>query len=109
MPLLFSYGTLREAQVQLSTFGRRLAGTPDALPGFEPSLFTDQHGQHANVKFSGNDGNRVAGLALEITDAELAMADAYEAPFCYKRIAVKLASGTEAWVYVHVSDQDAQQ
>jgi len=33
VPLLFSYGTLQEERVQLSTFGRRLSGEPDALPG----------------------------------------------------------------------------
>jgi hypothetical protein len=30
---LFSYGTLRQEEVQLATFGRRLAGRPDALVG----------------------------------------------------------------------------
>jgi hypothetical protein len=37
MPLLFSYGTLQEEKVQLSTFGRRLGGQRDELLGFEPS------------------------------------------------------------------------
>ena len=37
MPLLFSYGTLQQSDVQLATFGRRLVGKPDALLGFEPS------------------------------------------------------------------------
>ena len=31
MPLLFSYGTLQQAEVQLATFGRLLQGAPDAL------------------------------------------------------------------------------
>jgi hypothetical protein len=34
---LFSYGTLQNPQVQIATFGRRLAGHPDALPGFAMS------------------------------------------------------------------------
>ena len=38
MPLLFSYGTLQEEDVQRSTFGRLLHGTRDELPGFEQSL-----------------------------------------------------------------------
>ena len=38
MPLLFSYGTLQQAAVQLSTFGRLLAGQPDELVGFELSV-----------------------------------------------------------------------
>ena len=33
--LLFSYGTLQLEAVQLATFGRKLAGTADGLPGFE--------------------------------------------------------------------------
>ena len=31
--LLFSYGTLQIEAVQLSTFGRKLVGTADELPG----------------------------------------------------------------------------
>ena len=38
MPLLFSYGTLQQEDVQLATLGRRLDGHPDELVGFEPSL-----------------------------------------------------------------------
>ena len=37
MPRLFSYGTLQEERVQLSTFGRRLEGHRDELVGFERS------------------------------------------------------------------------
>jgi hypothetical protein len=33
--LLFSYGTLQLEAVQMAVFGRRLAGTSDALRGFE--------------------------------------------------------------------------
>ena len=40
---LFSYGTLRQENVQLATFGRRLEGRPDALAGFalSPMTITD--------------------------------------------------------------------
>jgi hypothetical protein len=31
----FSYGTLQLEAVQMATFGRQLAGTSDALRGFE--------------------------------------------------------------------------
>lgn len=34
MPSLFSYGTLRQSDVQLATFGRLLDGTPDTLVGY---------------------------------------------------------------------------
>eukprot|EP01133_Synstelium_polycarpum_P028912 gene28912-35239_t len=35
---LFSYGTLQQEGVQLSSFGRLLQGTPDAMPGFRKSM-----------------------------------------------------------------------
>ena len=38
MPLMFSYGTLQQDNVQLSTFGRLLQGQRDELLGFEQSL-----------------------------------------------------------------------
>ena len=43
----------------------------------------------------------MSGTVFEITDAELAAADEYERPAAYNRIAVTLASGKKAWVYVH--------
>ncbi len=98
MPLLFSYGTLQQEDVQWSTFGRLLEGQPDELPGFEPSVSVTR--QHANVIFNGWADSRVAGTVFEITDAELAAADEYEQRAKYVRIAATLASGKQAWVYV---------
>jgi hypothetical protein len=87
MPLLFSYGTLQQSAVQLSTFGRLLEGQPDELVGFEQSLlkiedpeFVAASGKshHAIVKFNGNRDSRVSGMVFELSDAELASADHYE-------------------------------
>lgn len=109
MPLLFSYGTLQQDDVQLSTFGRLLQGHRDELPGYEPSLvrIEDPHivatggkTHHANVTFNGRNDSRVSGTVFEITDAELGAADQYEQPAAYERIAATLASGKQAWVYV---------
>ena len=97
MPRLFSYGTLQQEDVQWSTFGRLLEGQRDELPGFEASVSA---AQHANVLFTGSVDRRVAGTVFEITDAELAAADEYEQRAKYTRIAVTLASGKQAWVYV---------
>lgn len=97
MPLIFSYGTLQQEDVQRSTFGRRLRGQRDELPRFEPSSVT----HHSNVTFNGSEESRVPGMVFEITGAELASVDEYEAQFLYSRIAVTLASGRNAWVYVH--------
>jgi gamma-glutamylcyclotransferase (GGCT)/AIG2-like uncharacterized protein YtfP len=110
MPQLFSYGTLQEEAVQRSTYGRRLEGAKDELIGFEPSTVKIEDPEvaarlgkthHANVVLSADPSTRVAGMVFEITDEELIRTDAYEAPYSYKRIAVTLASGQDAWVYVH--------
>jgi len=107
MSLLFSYGTLQQEEVQLSTFGRLLKGQPDDLVGFEVAIFTVQDPafvaasgtpQHAIVKFNGRPESRVRGTVFEVTDAELAKSDAYE-PRGYTRIETTLASGKRAWVY----------
>jgi gamma-glutamylcyclotransferase (GGCT)/AIG2-like uncharacterized protein YtfP len=98
MPLLFSYGSLQQEDVQLSTIGRRLDGQRDELPRFE---------KNANVTLSGDPDSRVSGTVFEITDDELARIDRYEAPVSYRRVAVTLASGRQAWVYLHQQDQQS--
>jgi gamma-glutamylcyclotransferase (GGCT)/AIG2-like uncharacterized protein YtfP len=110
MPSIFSYGTLQQPDVQMSTFGRLLDGQKDQLVGFEQSLVKIEDPEeaaiidrthHANVVFNGDSNCRVTGTALEISDAELAAADKYEESAHYERISTTLASGREAWVYVH--------
>jgi Gamma-glutamyl cyclotransferase, AIG2-like len=111
MPLVFSYGTLQQEHVQLSTFGRPLHGQRDELLGFEHSLVRIEdprvaaasgNTHHANVAFNGRDDSRVSGTVFEITDTELAAADRYEELAAYKRVDAILASGKRAWVYLHV-------
>lgn len=94
MPLLFSYGTLQQEDVQRATFGRLLNGEPDQLPGFALS----QHLIYANVIPS--ESSHVAGTVYELTDADLEAADRFEEDAAYRRIEVDLASGKRAWVYV---------
>jgi hypothetical protein len=107
MPLLFSYGTLQEEAVQLSTFGRLLRGHPDELIGFELSTLRVQDpafvaasgkSDHAIVRFDGKNESRVRGTAFDVSEEELAMADRYE-PAGYNRISTTLASGRTAWVF----------
>lgn len=116
MPLIFSYGTLQRDEVQRIAFGRTLSGQRDELPRYEPSLVRIEDPQvaaalgrthHANVRFNGKDVSRVPGTVYEITDVELARADEFEAPFSYRRVAATLASGTEAWVYLHDGSHEA--
>jgi hypothetical protein len=110
MPLLFSYGTLQQEDVQRSIFGRTLHGERDQLPAYELTAVPIEdpevaaalgRTEHANVVRTGNESSRVAGTALDVTDAELALADQFEAPFSYVRVSATLASSRDAWVYVH--------
>ena len=108
MPLLFSYGTLQQADVQRATFGRLLSGSADRLPGYAQAMVaiddpavvaTSGKTYHPIVRHSGTASDGVDGAVFEITDAELANADRYEVA-AYKRVGVTLASGRQAWVYV---------
>jgi gamma-glutamylcyclotransferase (GGCT)/AIG2-like uncharacterized protein YtfP len=54
---------------------------------------------HPIVAFTGASEDRVPGALFEISDAELAHADAYEVA-AYVRVKAPLASGLDAWVYV---------
>ena len=109
MPLVFSYGTLQQEDVQLATFGRLLHGQKDELLGFEQSFVkieeprvvtTSGRTHHANVTFNGRNDSRVSGTVFEITNAELTAADQYEQVATYKRVSAMLASGKRAWVYI---------
>jgi gamma-glutamylcyclotransferase (GGCT)/AIG2-like uncharacterized protein YtfP len=100
MPLLFSYGSLQREDVQLATFARRLAGSKDALPGFELATSTRGPVHHANLVPGAADGGRVEGMVFGVTEAELALADEYERRDCYHRIEAVLVSGRSCWVYV---------
>jgi gamma-glutamylcyclotransferase (GGCT)/AIG2-like uncharacterized protein YtfP len=106
--LLFSYGTLQQDEVQLSSFGRLLEGQEDAMVGYRRSLIeitdpdvirTSGRRFHPIVEVSGNPDDEVRGRVFRITDSELLAADAYEVSD-YKRIQVPLRSGSTAWVYV---------
>lgn len=108
MPLLFSYGTLQQPEVQRATFGRVLEGGHDALVGYVVDMVeiedavvvaTSGKPQHPIVRHTGHPEDRVAGVVLVVTDAELAHADRYEVA-AYRRVEAELASGRRAWVYV---------
>ena len=108
MPLLFSYGTLQQEDVQLAIFDRKLRGEQDELLGYEQMLLiiedpavvaTSGKTQHSIVKPSRDPASRIKGTVYELTQAELQRADRYEVA-AYKRAAARLASGKEAWVYV---------
>jgi len=105
---LFSYGTLRQPNVQRAAFGRLLEGRPDALPGFalSPMAITDPRAiaasgaaVHTIAGATGDPADLVPGLVFGLTAGELEAADRYE-PDGVARVRVWLASGAEAFVYV---------
>lgn len=111
---LFSYGTLQQTNVQLTTFGRELVGEQDAMVGYKRSMLTitdpeviatSGSSEHPVVLPSEVPEDRVEGTVFRITPEELIAADGYEVDD-YTRISVKLESGNEAWVYVHHSAVD---
>jgi gamma-glutamyl AIG2-like cyclotransferase len=106
--LLFSYGTLQLEAVQMATFGRLLAGTSDALRGFElislkiedPTVVAiSGTAHHTMARFTGRVSDVVSGTVFGVTPAEIQNADKYEVP-AVKRVAVVLQSGVRAWAYV---------
>jgi hypothetical protein len=110
MPLLFSYGTLRDPARQQKLFGRRLHGSADELPGYacvsvviDDAAFALAYGaRQAMVRYTGKDEDRTGGVVFDVTESELATADAYE-PAEYERVLMRLASGLVAWVYTERS------
>jgi hypothetical protein len=109
--LLFAYGTLQTEAVQLSTFGRKLEGTPDTLTGYRLRMIriedqdfvaTSGTADHRNLEFTGDQSDSVEGTVFKVTQPELEQSDAYE-PAGYKRVLVQLRSGLEAWVYLKSS------
>ena len=109
---LFSYGTLQQDAVQLATFGRKLAGRQDRLPGYRLSLIaigdpavvaTSGKSHHPMVSRTGSPEDSVEGAVLLVTSDELAQADRYEVAD-YRRDRVLLSSGQAAWAYVDARD-----
>lgn len=106
---LFTYGTLQLKEVQLDTFGRKLEGSPDVLPGYrlvkitiEDKDFVVKSGtaEHRNLQFTGNELDFVEGTVFSVTMEEIEKSDAYE-PEGYERVLVQLKSGANAWIYLN--------
>jgi len=106
--LLFTYGTLRRPEVQLDTFGRLLDGHRDILEGHTIDYAdlddaretgTGEVSVHPILRATGNSADKVVGVVSAMTESELHAADDFECTL-YRRVAVTLASGVGAWVYV---------
>ena len=108
MENLFTYGTLQLEEVQLSTFGRKLEGKPDALVGYRLVMIEIQDedfvvksgtADHRNLQFTGDSSDLVEGIVFKVTMEELKQSDAYE-PEGYERVLVECKSGLSAWIYL---------
>jgi len=108
VPVLFSYGTLQQPEVQQANYGRLLDGTPDALLGYrlEPLTISDPDvvrvsgkAVHTIARPSGNPEDRIDGVRFTLTEAELAATDDYEVK-AYARAEIVLESGVRAFAYV---------
>ena len=97
MEKLFSYGTLRDHEVQIELFGRNVASQKDTLKGYGIQPI-EIGGELHKLAVADEDGS-IKGRVLELTTEELTVCDFYE-PAPYERIEVTLASGETAWAYV---------
>ena len=114
---LFSHGTLQTESVQVSTFGRRLDGRPDALIGYRLRMIqimdqefvaTSGAEYHRNLEFTGSASDSVMGTVFDVSQQELEQADAYE-PDGYERVRVKLRSGNQAWAYLNMQQNQERE
>lgn len=104
---VFSYGTLRQANVQASLYGREVRTTADTLPGWrldwvqitDPEVIAASGSDRHPILRRGETTDVVSGAYLELTDDELKATDEYEVAD-YVRVLVGLDSGVQAFVYV---------
>ena len=104
---VFSYGTLRQANVQMALYGHTVTTTEDSLPGWrldwieitDPAVIAASGSDKHPILRRGEVTDMVIGAFLELTDEELAATDNYEVAD-YLRVQVTLESGVEAFVYV---------
>lgn len=110
---LFSYGTLRQPEVQRACFGRLVEGAADAMPGYrtveieitDPDVL-EASGKaiHLRAEPSDDPNDTIPGTVFRLSEADIWAADDYEGDN-YVRETVRLASGIDAWVYVKGDDQ----
>lgn len=103
MEHLFSYGTLQSKEIQMQVFNKLLTGTNDQLLGYKlKDLKIEEEFGMADYFVaipSENHEDFVKGKVFKVTNADLAKADQFESN-AYKRIQIKLKSGTIAWIYI---------
>lgn len=105
MENLFTYGTLKDKEIQERIFGRILKGTPDQLIGYciKEIQIEEEFGiiEYPIIVETKNTEDSISGLCYQISERELELADTYEGMH-YKRIEVRLESNEMAWTYTAV-------
>ncbi|MDZ8277039.1 gamma-glutamylcyclotransferase family protein [Microbacterium aquimaris] len=106
--LLFSYGILQLREVQLDTFGHVVESDADVLPGYTADYAeidddrvpgSPRHHILPVVRATGDPRDKVTGVVLHVTEAEMDAADEFEMAR-YRRVSATLGTGRTAWVYV---------
>jgi len=106
--LLFVYGELREHTLQLDVFGRVPDARPALLRGYAVDRVEIPHPLEDDtavvplprLRETGGRHDRVVGVVLVLTAAELEAVDEIAAP-AYRRVRVRLVEGGPGWVFVH--------
>ncbi len=104
---VFSYGTLRQPEVQRALYGREVPTIVDTLSGFrldglvitDPGVIRTSGSDRHPILRKGEVHDIVEGAYLELDDGELAATDDYEVDD-YARHVVILGSGAQAWAYL---------
>ena len=104
---VFSYGTLRQSNVQIAIYGRELPTIEDSLPGYQlhwvtitdPEVIRTSGSDRHPILKRGNAEDSVRGARLELNESELLVTDSYEVDD-YERREVVLSSGITAWAYL---------
>ncbi|MBA3677147.1 MAG: gamma-glutamylcyclotransferase [Sphingosinicella sp.] len=112
--LLFSYGTLRQDDVQRALFGRLVEGQPDAVKGYvlstvridDPDVVAKSGSAvHPIMVATGDPADEIEGMVFTISDSDLAAVDRYETA-AYRRVEARLRSGRRAWAYEEADRSD---
>lgn len=104
---VFSYGTLRQANVQMALYGHTVRTIDDNLPRWrldwiqinDPAVIAASGSDRHPILRPGESNDSVSGAYLELTAEELRATDDYEVSD-YVRKSVTLTSGVQAFVYV---------
>jgi gamma-glutamylcyclotransferase (GGCT)/AIG2-like uncharacterized protein YtfP len=102
MEQLFTYGSLQNADVQETIFGRKLEGKPEILVGYTVKEISieEEFGmeKYPIIVPTQNEEDTISGILYELSPSDLQKTDTYEG-YHYKRIQVALESKQTAWVY----------